>query len=81
VTGRELDTLVVATQSCDGVIGSRMTGAGFGGCAIAIVDKTATEAVMQTVSTVYEAEIGYAPTFYIASVGDGARELVEEEVK
>lgn len=81
VTGRELDTLVAATQSCDGVIGSRMTGAGFGGCAIAIVDKTVTEAVMQTVSTVYETEIGYAPTFYIASVGDGARELVEEEVK
>ncbi|TCI53427.1 galactokinase [Exiguobacterium sp. SH5S13] len=81
VTGVELDTLVQAAQDCDGVIGARMTGAGFGGCAIAIVDKTSTEAVIQTVSTVYETTIGYAPTFYIASVGDGARELVEEEVK
>ncbi|TCI36202.1 galactokinase [Exiguobacterium sp. SH4S7] len=81
VTGIELDTLVQAAQDCDGVIGARMTGAGFGGCAIAIVDKTSTEAVIQTVSTVYETTIGYAPTFYIASVGDGARELVEEEVK
>ncbi|WP_047375039.1 galactokinase [Exiguobacterium sp. ZOR0005] len=81
VTGIELDTLVAATQQCDGVIGARMTGAGFGGCAIAIVEKAATEAVIQAVSTVYEAEIGYAPTCYIASVGDGAHELVEEEVK
>ncbi|TCI24333.1 galactokinase [Exiguobacterium sp. SH5S4] len=81
VTGVELDTLVQAAQDCDGVIGARMTGAGFGGCAIAIVDKTSTEAVIQTVSAVYETTIGYAPTFYIASVGDGARELVEEEVK
>lgn len=81
VTGVELDTLVAATQQCDGVIGARMTGAGFGGCAIAIVEKSATEAVIQAVSTAYEAEIGYAPTCYIASVGDGAHELVEEEVK
>lgn len=81
VTGVELDTLVAATQQCDGVIGARMTGAGFGGCAIAIVEKSATEAVIQAVSTAYEAEIGYVPTCYIASVGDGAHELVEEEVK
>ena len=81
VTGRELDTIVAATQQCDGVIGARMTGAGFGGCAIAIVEKAATEDVIRTVSSVYETEIGYAPTCYIASVGDGVRELVEEEVK
>lgn len=81
VTGRELDTLVAATQQCDGVIGARMTGAGFGGCAIAIVDEASTEDVIRTVSNVYEAEIGYAPTCYIASVGDGVRELIEEEVK
>lgn len=81
VTGRELDTLVAATQQCDGVIGARMTGAGFGGCAIAIVDQASTEDVIRTVSNLYEAEIGYAPTCYIASVGDGVRELIEEEVK
>ena len=81
VTGRELDTLVAATQQCDGVIGARMTGAGFGGCAIAIVDEASTEDVIRTVSNLYEAEIGYAPTCYIASVGDGVRELIEEEVK
>lgn len=81
VTGRELDTLVAAAQQCDGVIGARMTGAGFGGCAIAIVDQASTEDVIRTVSNLYEAEIGYAPTCYIASVGDGVRELIEEEVK
>ena len=81
VTGRELDTLVAAAQQCDGVIGARMTGAGFGGCAIAIVDEASTEDVIRTVSNLYEAEIGYAPTCYIASVGDGVRELIEEEVK
>ncbi|MFN4213477.1 galactokinase [Exiguobacterium sp.] len=81
VTGLELDTLVTAAQHADGVIGARMTGAGFGGCAIAIVEKTATPAVIDTVTKTYEETIGYAPTFYIASVGDGAHELVEEEVK
>ncbi|MCC5891797.1 galactokinase [Exiguobacterium sp.] len=81
VTGLELDTLVTAAQHADGVIGARMTGAGFGGCAIAIVEKAATPAVIDTVTKTYEETIGYAPTFYIASVGDGTHELVEEEVK
>ncbi|MFC4679873.1 galactokinase [Exiguobacterium aestuarii] len=81
VTGLELDTLVAAAQGCDGVIGARMTGAGFGGCAIAIVRQDKTEAMIQETSDRYVATIGYAPTCYIASVGDGVRELVEEEVK
>ncbi len=81
VTGLELDTLVAAAQGCDGVIGARMTGAGFGGCAIAIVRQDKTEEMIQETSDRYVATIGYAPTCYIASVGDGVRELVEEEVK
>ncbi|WP_214741997.1 galactokinase [Exiguobacterium sp. s48] len=81
VTGLELDTLVAAAQACGGVIGARMTGAGFGGCAIAIVRQTDTGAMIEQTSAKYEETIGYAPTCYVASVGDGVRELVEEEVK
>ncbi|WP_215113128.1 galactokinase [Exiguobacterium sp. s63] len=81
VTGLELDTLVAAAQGCEGVIGARMTGAGFGGCAIAIVRQTDTSAMIEQTSAKYEETIGYASTCYVASVGDGVRELVEEEVK
>lgn len=81
VTGIELDTLVSAAQGCDGVIGARMTGAGFGGCAIAIVRQDKTGSMIQETSDRYVSTIGHAPTCYVASVGDGVRELVEEEVK
>ena len=81
VTGLELDTLVAAAQACDGVIGARMTGAGFGGCAIAIVRQDKTELMIEETSDRYVATIGYVPTCYVASVGDGVRELAGEEVK
>lgn len=79
VTGRELDTLVEAAWSQPGVLGARMTGAGFGGCAIAIVETSTVERFIEAVGQRYESQIGYPATFYTATVGDGARE-VEREV-
>lgn len=78
VTGRELDTLVEAAWRQPGVLGARMTGAGFGGCAIALVEKDRSEAFVSAVSKEYSERIGYEATFYMANIGDGAREITEE---
>ena len=75
VTGIELDTLVEAAWEQDGVLGARMTGAGFGGCAIAIVATDKTADFTKAVGEKYEAIIGYPAEFYIAEIGDGATEL------
>ena len=75
VSCKELDTLVEQARSCPGVLGARMTGAGFGGCAVAIVQKDAVNAVMEKVGTAYEAAIGYPCAFYVASIGGGPREI------
>ncbi|WP_226037184.1 galactokinase [Aquibacillus saliphilus] len=80
VTGLELDTIVETAWKQEGVLGARMTGAGFGGCAIAIVDKDQVNNFKQNVNTVYRDKIGYDATFYIASIGDGAKELTNEGV-
>lgn len=77
VTGIELDTIVHTAWQQPGVIGARMTGAGFGGCAIAIVEKAQVEHFKNNVNTIYLQKIGYEATFYTASIGDGARELTE----
>lgn len=75
VTGKELDALVDAFRKVDGVIGARMTGAGFGGCAVALVRNEALEACEREVGAAYRAAIGYDTTFYVSDVGDGAREV------
>lgn len=75
VTGAELDTIVNAARKIKGVLGARMTGAGFGGCAIAIVDKRYVEPLINKVGPAYESEIGIKPTFYVATVGDGAGKI------
>lgn len=79
VTGLELDTIVQAAWEQEGVLGARMTGAGFGGCAIAIVEKEKMEAFQKNVNQIYKGKIGYEATFYIASISDGAREIMKEE--
>lgn len=73
VTGIELDKLVDAASSQPGVLGARMTGAGMGGCAIALVDAESVEQVIAAVQSIYHEEIGYEASFYIAQVGDGAK--------
>lgn len=75
VTGAELDTIVNAARKVKGVLGARMTGAGFGGCAIAIVDKRYIEPLINKVGPAYETEINIKPTFYVATVGNGAGKL------
>lgn len=75
VTGMELDTLVHTAWEQPGVIGARMTGAGFGGCAIAIVAKDQTETFIQQVGAAYADKVGYNAEFYIAEISDGAKRL------
>lgn len=75
VTGIELDTLVENAQKQPGVLGARMTGAGFGGCAIALVKESQLEEFIETVGKAYEEKIGYKADFYKASLNDGARKL------
>lgn len=71
VTGLELDTLVAAAQKQEGVLGARMTGAGFGGCAIALVKESEIRAFKNKVYDEYLKVIGYAPVFYVAHIGCG----------
>lgn len=75
VSCKELDTLVAEAQRCPGVLGARMTGAGFGGCAVAIVNRDAVDGVCARVGAAYEKAIGYPCAFYVASIGGGPREL------
>ena len=72
VTGKELDTLVEEAWKIPGVIGSRMTGAGFGGCTVSIVENDAVENFISKVGEAYKKAIGYAADFYVIDVGEGA---------
>lgn len=71
VTGDELDALVDAAWKVDGVIGSRMTGAGFGGCTVSIVKDEAVDTFIEQVGAEYKEKIGYAADFYVVDIGDG----------
>ncbi len=77
VTGIELDTLVEEARKIDGVLGSRMTGAGFGGCTVSLVREDAVEQFKAEVAKKYEEKIGYPPSFYITEIGDGGRVLLK----
>jgi len=71
VTGIELDTLVEEAWKVEGVIGSRMTGAGFGGCTVSLVQDEAIDRFIDQVGKAYLAKIGYAADFYVVEIGDG----------
>jgi galactokinase len=75
VTGKELDTLVELAWKQKGTIGSRMTGAGFGGCTVSIVKNDKIHEFVEKVGREYKDRIGYEACFYIANIGDGAREI------
>jgi galactokinase len=77
VTGVELDTLVDEALKIDGVIGSRMTGAGFGGCTVSIVREDAVEKFIEQVGEAYLKKIGHSAEFYVSEIGDGGREILE----
>jgi len=75
VTGFELDTLVELASKVTGVIGSRMTGAGFGGCTVSIVKNESIANFIDKVSKEYQEAVGYKADFYVVSIGEGARRL------
>ena len=75
VTGPELDAMAEAAWKIDGVIGSRMTGGGFGGCTVSLVKDEAIDEFIEKVGAEYEAKIGIKPDFYIAEIGDGAKRV------
>lgn len=75
VSGKELDTIVEFCQKYPKVIGARMTGAGFGGCAIALLEKGAEEDFEKQLNAYYEAQVGYPAGVYISEIGDGARKI------
>lgn len=75
VTGRELDSLVEAAWEEEGLIGSRMTGAGFGGCTVSIVKNENVENFIKNVGEKYKEKTGLNASFYVANIGNGAEEL------
>ncbi len=77
VTGIELDTLAEEAWKIDGCIGSRMTGAGFGGCTVSIVKTEAIDTFIEKVGAAYKEKIGYAADFYAVEIGDGPSEICD----
>lgn len=71
VTGKELDALVEGAEKQEGCIGSRMTGAGFGGCTVSLVEKDKTDNFIKNVGDYYREKIGYDAAFYVAEIADG----------
>ena len=80
VTGTELDTLVHTAWQQPGVLGARMTGAGFGGCAIALVQQDQIPAFTANVGAVYADKIGYTASFYVAEIADGPHKIAQAEL-
>ena len=75
VTGNELDTMVEEARKIEGVIGSRMTGGGFGGSTVSLVKEEAVDTFIEQVSRNYEQRTGLKPEFYVAEVGEGSHKV------
>lgn len=75
VSCRELDIMVEAARRVEGVYGSRMTGAGFGGCTVSLVEEGAIKDFKAQVADAYEAATGLRPQIYVCDIGDGVEEL------
>jgi galactokinase len=71
----ELDTLVQACAATPGVLGARMTGGGFGGCVVALVDKAHVEAAAAAVAKAFALRFGRAPAWFVTGAADGAGEI------
>jgi galactokinase len=81
VTGQELDAIFEIASKVEGCIGSRMTGAGFGGCNVSFVKKEAVNDFKRIVGQEYTERIGLTPSFYVCQIGSGTREVSEEVEK
>ena len=75
VTGKELDSMAEAAWQVEGVLGSRMTGGGFGGCTVSLVRDEAIEEFKRFVGAEYEKATGLKADFYVAEIGDGVARL------
>ena len=75
VSGTELDTIVDFCKTFDGCIGACMTGAGFGGCAIALVKKDLFQFFAVQLASYYKSKIGYEPEVFDSEIGDGVKEV------
>ena len=75
VTGDVMDTLVQIQWQCEGVIGSRITGAGFGGCTVSLVKEEYTDLFQKQVSLEYTEKTGLKADFYVVEIGDGPKKL------
>lgn len=75
VTGLQLDSLAEAAWKVDGVLGSRMTGGGFGGCTVSLVRDEAIPTFIEQVGAEYTEKTGLKADFYIAEIGDGAHRV------
>ena len=75
VSCEEIDILVDLAQAMPGVIGSRITGGGFGGCTVSIVKNDAVDGFIKNIGEQYLAKVGHEAEFYVVDIGDGARVL------
>ena len=75
VSGKELDTIIEFCKTYEDCIGARMTGAGFGGCAIALIKKNKFDDFSSKLSSYYQQKIGYKPEVFASEIGDGVRQL------
>ncbi len=75
VSCEEIDILVDLAWSIDGVIGSRITGGGFGGCTVSIVKNEAVDHFVATIGAKYEEKVGHKAEFYVVDIGNGAGRL------
>lgn len=72
VSCEEIDILVDLAWATEGVIGSRITGGGFGGCTVSIVREDAVDHFIESIGTAYEEKVGHKAEFYVVDIGDGA---------
>lgn len=75
VSCKEIDILVDLAWETEGVIGSRITGGGFGGCTVSIVKNGAVDGFIKNIGEQYLAKVGHEAEFYVVDIGDGARVL------
>ena len=75
VSCEEIDILVDLAWKINGVVGSRITGGGFGGCTVSIVKNDAVETFVEQVGKGYKEQTGHEAEFYVVEIGDGARRL------
>ena len=75
VTGVEMDTLAEEGQKLPGVLGSRITGGGFGGCTVSLVNEDNVQGFIEKLASVYHDKIGLNAEFYVADIGDGVRKI------